>query len=212
MMSLLALFNESRRTPARPARRSARPEPFPAADAALEISSALVFGFQALDREMGLAAHAERVAALADRMAAAEGVSAPLRSVLRQAALLHEVGMIAVPRELLHRADPLSEAEMERVHAQAELGAAIARATCGGLAATIIRHQYDGEAALRDRLGEGTDAYRLTMLLRAADLADTVSLARLTGGSAGARLVLREGTGPYPDPATAEAWVEATAA
>ena len=206
MLSLLALFNESRRTPP-PA--PAAPEPFPAVDAALEMSSALVFGFQALDREMGLSAHAERVAAVADRMAAAEGISEPLRAVLRQAALLHEVGMIAVPRELLHGSEPLTEAEMERVHAQAEFGAAIARATCGGLAATLIRHQYDDEETLRRRLGEGTDAYRLTLLLRGADLADAVSRVRPSGGS---RLVFREGTAAYPDPATAEAWMEAAAA
>ena len=197
--------------------RSPRPAPVTrsesAGDAMLEMSSALVFGLQAMDREMDLGGHAERVAALADRMAAANGVSAELRAVLRKAALLHEVGMIAVPRELLHRGAPLTAEEMGRLHAHAELGATIAGATCGELAATIIRHQHHDEAGLRERLGEGTDAYALTMLLRAADVADVISRPRPGNGPAEHGLHLREPRATLTmDPATAEAYVAAMAA
>jgi HD domain len=208
MPSLRALFAGPRRPlPA------VEPESFPAADALLEMSSALVFGLEALDGEMDLSGHAQRVAALADRMAAAQGVAEPLRAALWQASLLHEVGMIGVPRELLNAGRPLTTGELERVHAQAEFGAAVARATCGELPAAVIRHQYDDEATLRQRLGEGSDAYTLTLLLRAADVADVVSRGRPGSASAEALRLLRpEAVGAYPDPATAEAWVEATAA
>lgn len=201
-----------------PALRSLfRPRPTPtaapvedaSADALLDLSSALLAALEARNDEMDLAGHAQRVADLADRLAVNHGVGDAQRAVLRQAALLHEVGMIGVSRELLHRAEPLTAVELARVHAQAEFGAAVARATCGELAATIIRHQYDDEATLRALLGEGTDAYELTMLLRAADVADVVSRA----GRAENGLQLVE---PRPmlqmDPATAEAYAAAMAA
>lgn len=152
-------------------------EPVPAAEALLEMSSALLAALEARNDETELAGHAQRVAELADRMAEQQGVSVALRATLRRAALLHEVGMIGVPAELLSRTEPLTAGEMARVHTHAEVGAAIARATCGELGATLIRHQHDDEPTLRRVLGEGTDAYRLTLLLRAADVADAVARA-----------------------------------
>ncbi|HEX6369686.1 MAG TPA: HD domain-containing phosphohydrolase [Longimicrobium sp.] len=172
MPSLRTLFRGSRPAPA-PA-VDAEPD---ASEAMLEISSALMFALEKRSDEQDLAGHAARVAKLADRLAANQGVSGELRTALRQAALLHEVGMIGVPRELLHKPEPLTAEELARVHAQAEFAAQVAAATCGGLAATIIRHQYDDEATLRRTLGEGSDAYLLTLFLRAADVADVISRA-----------------------------------
>lgn len=208
MPSLRTLFAGShpRTAPALPA-----PQPFPRTDALLEMSSALVFGLKVRAQELGLAEHAERVAELADRLAANHGVSEALRAELRQAALLHEIGMIGVPRELLHRGEPLTAEEMARVHAQAEFGAQIAAVTCGGLAATIIRHQYDDEATLRQALGEGTDAYTLTLFLRTADVADEISRVRPGSAEAGLGLVRNEDA-PRMDGATAQAFAAAMAA
>lgn len=157
-------------------------QPDAAADAMLEISTAVLFALQRRSDEMDLAGHAARVAQLADRLAANQGVSDELRQTLRRAALLHEVGMMGIPRELLHRAEPLTAAELARVHAQAEFAAQVALATAGHLAATIIRHQYDDEATLRRVLGEGSDAYLLTLFLRAADVADVISRGRPAEG------------------------------
>jgi hypothetical protein len=179
MPSLRTLFGGSR---PRTAEALPAPQPFPRTDALLEMSSALVFGLKVRAQEMGLAEHAQRVAELADRLAANHGVSDALRAELRQAALLHEVWMIGVPRELLHKGEPLTAEEMARVHAQAEFGAQVALATAGHLAATIIRHQYDDEATLRHTLGEGSDAYLLTLFLRAADVADGISRTRPADG------------------------------
>ena len=168
--------------------------PDAAADAMLEISSALMFALEKRSDELDLAGHAARVAQLADRLAANHGVSAEMRTALRQACLLHEVGMIGVPRELLHKPEPLTAEELDRVHAQAEFAAQVAAATCGHLAATIIRHQYDDEPTLRRELGEGSDAYLLTLFLRAADVADVISRAgaRETPDGEGLHLVRRD--------------------
>jgi hypothetical protein len=198
MPSLRSLFGATRPAPAAdlPA-----PQPFPRTDALLEMSSALVFGLKIRAQELGLAEHAERVAVLADRLAANHGVSDALRAELRQAALLHEIGMIGVPRELLHRGAPLTAEEMARVHAQAEFGAQIAAVTCGGLAATIIRHQYDDEATLRHALGEGTDAYTLTLFLRMADVADELARTRPGAPAEGGRGPGRDADAPRMDSA-----------
>jgi hypothetical protein len=174
-------------------------EPVAAAEALLEMSSALLAALEARNDETELAGHAQRVAELADRMAEQQGVSIALRATLRRAALLHEVGMIGIPAELLSRMEPLTAGEMARVRAHAETGAAIARATCGELGATLIRHQHDDEPTLRRMLGEGTDAYRLTLLLRAADVADSVSRAP------GLRFVHQDATPAAAESAEAEA-------
>ncbi|HEX6038176.1 HD domain-containing protein [Longimicrobium sp.] len=164
--------------------RGSRPRPAPVldeahddrpAEALVQMSSALLAALEARNDEMDLGGHAVRVADLADRLAARHGVADEQRAVLRQAALLHEVGMMGVPRDLLEKPEPLTADELARVHAQAAFAAEIARAMAGDLAATVIRHQYDDEATLRRMLGEGTDAYQLTLLLRAADVADVVS-------------------------------------
>lgn len=212
MPSLRSLFRGSRTRPA-PAVPTQPDAADDAAEAMLEISSALMFALEKRSDELDLAGHAARVAKLADRLAANHGVSDEMRGALRQAALLHEVGMVGVPRDLLHRAEPLSAEELERVHAQAEFAAQVARATCGHLAATIIRHQYDDEPALRHALGEGSDAYLLTLFLRAADVADVISRAGTREGGQEPELhLVRREDALRMDGTSAEAFAAAMAA
>ncbi|HYR07656.1 MAG TPA: HD domain-containing phosphohydrolase [Longimicrobium sp.] len=201
--------------------RGSRPAPVPAvdtsaddaADAMLEISSALMFALEKRSDELDLAGHAARVAKLADRLAANHGVSDEMRAALRQAALLHEVGMIGVPRGLLHKPEPLTAEELARVHAQAEFAAQVAAATCGHLPATLIRHQYDDEPTLRRELGEGSDAYLLTLFLRSADVADVISRAGIRPAPADQDLHrVREGDALRMEGASAEAFAAAMAA
>lgn len=209
MPSLRTLFRGARPRPV----QAIDDTPDAAAEAMLEISSALMFALEKRSDELDLAGHAARVAQLADRLAANQGVSGEMRAALRQAALLHEVGMIGVPRELLHKPEPLTAEELQRVHAQAEFAAQVAAATCGHLAATLIRHQYDDEPSLRRVLGEGSDAYVLTLFLRAADVADVISRAggRDDAGEHAVRLVERRRM-PRMEGATAEAYAAAMAA
>jgi hypothetical protein len=211
MPSLRTLFRGTRPAPA----PAADPQPDAAAEAMLEISTAVMFALERRSDELDLAGHAARVAQLADRLAANHGVSGELRQTLRRAALLHEVGMMGVPRELLHRADPLTAEELARVHGQAEFAAQVALATAGHLAATLIRHQYDDEATLRRTLGEGSDAYLLTVFLRAADVADTIARARPAEGDGAPEpgLRLRRSDGMLKmSRETAEAYAAAMAA
>ena len=55
--------------------------------------------------------HAERVTALALKLAARVGVSDAEREVLRKGSLLHDIGKIAVPDAVLDKAGPLTDVE-----------------------------------------------------------------------------------------------------
>ncbi len=70
--------------------------------------------------------HSERVAALAVKLARAAGWSPERAGRLADAALIHDVGKVGVPHELLHKHEPLTESERERVKEHAELAARIA--------------------------------------------------------------------------------------
>jgi HD-GYP domain-containing protein (c-di-GMP phosphodiesterase class II) len=66
-----------------------------------------------------LAGHSRRVAALAERMASVLGSSPADLVTVRRAALLHDVGLVAVPSFVLHKPeDRLTDAEREalRLH------------------------------------------------------------------------------------------------
>jgi diguanylate cyclase (GGDEF)-like protein len=69
--------------------------------------------------------HSERVAALATRLAVARGWASERVSLLRDAALLHDVGKIGVPDAILLKAGPLDEAEFAVVREHSVLGARI---------------------------------------------------------------------------------------
>lgn len=69
--------------------------------------------------------HAERVAQMAYRLAIALDWSPQSAARLRDAALVHDVGKVAVPDAILHKAGPLDDAEMEQVREHAHIGSMI---------------------------------------------------------------------------------------
>lgn len=69
------------------------------------------------------AGHAERTASYAVATAHRLGIREAELVAVRVAAALHDVGRLLLPRELLERAAPLSEAELNQVRASALLGA-----------------------------------------------------------------------------------------
>lgn len=69
--------------------------------------------------------HAERVAHMAYRLALADGWTPQAAGRLRDAALVHDVGKVAVPDAILHKPGPLDDEEMDRVREHAHIGALI---------------------------------------------------------------------------------------
>lgn len=70
--------------------------------------------------------HSERVAALVAKLARAAGWSPERAVLLSEAALVHDVGKVAVRDELLHKVGSLTAAERHQVREHAELAARIA--------------------------------------------------------------------------------------
>lgn len=178
-------------------------------EASLAAASALMVALEQRDEELGLASHCARVAMLADRLASHLGVEPELRAVLHHAALLHEVGMIGVPAELLRKTEILTHEELGVVHRQAELGAEIARNVCGALGAALIRHQYDDYATLREVLAD-EEVLVLAGILRTADVVDAITRPRPYQPPlppATRRALLRAGAGSRFDPGAVHAYL-----
>jgi HD-GYP domain-containing protein (c-di-GMP phosphodiesterase class II) len=178
-------------------------------EACLAVASALMVALERRDDELGLASHCARVAMLADRLAAHQGVDPELRAILHHAALLHEVGMIGVPAELLRKTEVLTHDELGIIHRQAELGAEIARGVCGPLGATLIRHQYDDYATLRDVLAD-EEVLELAGILRTADVVEAITRPRPYQpplAPATRRALLLSGAGSLFDPAAVDAYL-----
>jgi diguanylate cyclase (GGDEF)-like protein/putative nucleotidyltransferase with HDIG domain len=79
---------------------------------------------QAVDaRDPNTQRHSERVAEIAAELAQALGWDPERVILLREAALVHDVGKIGVPDSVLLKAGPLTAEERERIQAHAALGA-----------------------------------------------------------------------------------------
>lgn len=74
--------------------------------------------------------HLERVGRLAERVALNLGLSPKRAAQVREAAVLHDIGKIAIDEEILDKPGRLSEDEMEHVRLHPEFGAAILQHSC----------------------------------------------------------------------------------
>ncbi len=85
--------------------------------------------------------HSDRVARIADRIAQRLELSPRLRSVIRTAARLHDVGEVGIPDHVLSRSGPLTAAEREVVQSHPVVGARILAPF--GEAAAFVRHHRE---------------------------------------------------------------------
>lgn len=87
--------------------------------------------------------HSERVADLAGRLARASGWSEERAMLLRDAALVHDIGLVAVPEAVLHRRGELSETQQGQVSRHVELSACIAEGVLGEEQLAWIRQHHE---------------------------------------------------------------------
>ncbi len=123
--------------------RGVEDEPARAAARILELVGALSV------HDRATRGHAERVRAYSDLLGAQIGLSEDDRDRLRWAALLHDVGKVAVPSEVLNKAGKPDEEEWQLLHRHPEEGAKLAaplRSWLGEWAETIEQHheRWDG--------------------------------------------------------------------
>jgi diguanylate cyclase (GGDEF)-like protein/putative nucleotidyltransferase with HDIG domain len=149
----------------------------------LERSQALL-GLRALARAIdakdpATRQHSERVAALVGKLARTVGWSADQAMLLSEAALVHDVGKIGVPDELLRKSTPLTPRERAIISDHAELSARIVEGVLAPDQVEWIRTHHerpDGEGypdgLSAEEISEGA------ALLAVADAWDVMTISR----------------------------------
>jgi putative nucleotidyltransferase with HDIG domain len=93
--------------------------------------------------------HAERVASLAAMIAEGLGLPAGESSALLRAAMLHDIGKVALPGDILRQTTPLREEQRRVIRTHPERGAALLRALDkdGDVAEAILYHHEQPDGA-----------------------------------------------------------------
>ena len=88
--------------------------------------------------------HSEQVVSLATDVAKLLGLSPSEQDTVRHGALLHDVGKLAIPNEILHKPGPLNDAEWRVMAEHPVIGERILRRTPQlGHLAPVVRHEHE---------------------------------------------------------------------
>ena len=97
-----------------------------------------------LERDRYTGEHSESVVELAASVARGLGLDNAEIDKVRLAALLHDIGKVAIPDEILHKDGPLNEEEWEVMRQHPATGERILRSIPGlGGVARIVRHEHE---------------------------------------------------------------------
>jgi diguanylate cyclase (GGDEF)-like protein/putative nucleotidyltransferase with HDIG domain len=97
-----------------------------------------------LERDQYTGKHAESVVDLAGRVARGLGLDESDVAQVQAAALLHDIGKVAIPDEILNHAGPLSERQWALMRDHTIIGERILRAIPGlGGVARFVRHEHE---------------------------------------------------------------------
>jgi diguanylate cyclase (GGDEF)-like protein len=107
-----------------------------------DVIAALASALGERDRYTG--EHSESVVELTARVGEALALDAEEIARVRTAALLHDIGKVGVPDEILHKPGPLDDREWEIMRQHPLIGERIVRAIPGmGSIARIVRHEHE---------------------------------------------------------------------
>ena len=115
-------------------------------DIVRERTEALLQGFVAsLDaRDSGTQWHSQRVARYARRLASQLGVTDPELTVIERGALLHDIGKIGVPDQILLKEGPLSADEWQQMREHVQIGwALLQKVDYLRIASSIVLHHHE---------------------------------------------------------------------
>lgn len=157
--------------------------------------------------------HLQRVSALSVRLGRELGLSADALADLEIGALLHDIGKLTVPRELLHRAGPLNPTDEALIHRHPLAGLHILAPAqlSASILAIVYRHheRWDG-LGYPNRLA-GEEIPLLARIVAVADTFDAMTSRRPyqpTRSADEALANLSAGTGSAWDPAVVAALLD----
>ncbi|HYH62264.1 MAG TPA: diguanylate cyclase [Solirubrobacterales bacterium] len=108
----------------------------------VEVVAALAQALEERDQYTG--EHSESVVDLVERIAQALAMDEDEIKDVRTAALLHDIGKVGIPDEILHKAGPLDAREWEVMRQHPIIGERIMRAIPGmGSIARVVRHEHE---------------------------------------------------------------------
>jgi putative nucleotidyltransferase with HDIG domain len=134
---------------------------------------AMTTGFTGtLTSDPSIRAHSYRVRGYAIGLTAALGVRNPsLIDAIQQAALVHDIGKLAIPRHILDKPGRLTEAEFEQIKRHADIGAdMLLESSINRQVIPIVRahhENWDGTGYLR-----GLDGVRIPLGARIVSVVD----------------------------------------
>jgi diguanylate cyclase (GGDEF)-like protein/putative nucleotidyltransferase with HDIG domain len=97
-----------------------------------------------LERDRYTGEHSEAVIQMSGAVARNLGLGAPEVERVRSAALLHDIGKVAIPDEILHKPGPLTDDEWRLMKEHPVIGERILRVLPGlGTIARIVRHEHE---------------------------------------------------------------------
>ncbi|MCU1451195.1 MAG: hypothetical protein JWP02_3365 [Acidimicrobiales bacterium] len=187
--------------------RGADDEPSRAAGRILELVGALSL------HDRGTRGHAERVRAYSDLLGAQIGLTEDDRDKLRWASLLHDVGKVAVPTEILNKPSAPDESEWAVIHRHPAEGGRLAaplRAWMGEWADTIEQHHERWDGLGYPHHLAGTEICRGARIVAVADAFEVMTAARSYKRPMdvkAARAELTAGAGSQFDPAMVRAFL-----
>jgi response regulator RpfG family c-di-GMP phosphodiesterase len=127
--------------------------------------------------------HAERVARLGRRVAEAMGLGADDVELYETSALVHEIGKVAIPLDLLHKTEPLTSEELARLRDHSRVGADILRSAASlRSVANVVEYQNVPCTELGNWLDEDSREYIVASILHVVDAHDAMTSARAYRG------------------------------
>ena len=103
-----------------------------------------------LERDRYTGEHSEAVISMSAAVARTLGCNAVEVERVRSAALLHDIGKVAIPDEILHKAGPLNDDEWMLMRQHPVIGERILRVLPGlGAVARMVRHEHAVEELMR---------------------------------------------------------------
>lgn len=124
--------------------------------------------------------HAERVANFSAMIADGLGMQDGDTAALLRAAMLHDIGKVALPAEILRRQGPLGEDQMRLVRTHADRGARLLRALDDdGVVADAILHHHERVDGLGYHGLRGDDIPLAARILAVAEAYDAMTATRV---------------------------------